>query len=287
MTLRERWKHTSLPNKLLVATGALVAFGTLFYAGAATVQVFLMRQAARDSAAQVERLSNATNEAIKKAVGASSESLTKSLAESKASFDAALAQEKASLDVSTKQSQAALNASIKASSYELRPYVIAIKFDMVGDFLSSAGFMGQAEVVNAGRTPAESVDSCADVVIKPRTEDIPDEYPCPSPDNPAAKNHVPFTGVHSIAVIGPNAPAVMLHSPQSSVRDFTIGNKTITPEEESKLFSHDGLLRLYFYGELSYRDILGTREIHHSRFCGIYDPQTHLFDVCAKHNRVD
>jgi hypothetical protein len=30
MTLRQRWKNTSLPNKLLVLTGALVAIGTLY-----------------------------------------------------------------------------------------------------------------------------------------------------------------------------------------------------------------------------------------------------------------
>jgi len=51
MTVQQRWKQTSLPNKLLVITGALVAFGTLFYALAAGVQVWLLRESLSASSA--------------------------------------------------------------------------------------------------------------------------------------------------------------------------------------------------------------------------------------------
>ena len=51
MTLRQRWKQTSLPNRLLVITGALVAFGTLFYAGAAVVQICILEESVRQSRA--------------------------------------------------------------------------------------------------------------------------------------------------------------------------------------------------------------------------------------------
>jgi hypothetical protein len=49
MTLRQRWKQTSLPNKLLIITGALVAFGTVFYAGAAAVQIHILNESLRQS----------------------------------------------------------------------------------------------------------------------------------------------------------------------------------------------------------------------------------------------
>ena len=49
MNLRQRWKQTSLPNKLLVITGALVAFGTLFYAGAAVVQIWILEESVQQS----------------------------------------------------------------------------------------------------------------------------------------------------------------------------------------------------------------------------------------------
>jgi len=54
MTLRQRWKQTSLPNKLLVITGGLVAFGTLFYAAAAVVQICILRDSVRQSQAALD-----------------------------------------------------------------------------------------------------------------------------------------------------------------------------------------------------------------------------------------
>jgi hypothetical protein len=56
MTLLQRWKQTSVANKLLVYTGALVAFGTLFYAVAAVLQVRLMKDSAQETAKQTDKL---------------------------------------------------------------------------------------------------------------------------------------------------------------------------------------------------------------------------------------
>ena len=53
MNLRQRWKQTSLPSQLLVMTGALVAFGTLFYAAAAVVQICILEDSVRQSQAAV------------------------------------------------------------------------------------------------------------------------------------------------------------------------------------------------------------------------------------------
>jgi multisubunit Na+/H+ antiporter MnhC subunit len=59
MTIRERWRKTTVANQAVVFTSVLVAFGTVFYAVSAACQVSIMKQASTDSAAQVERLTSA------------------------------------------------------------------------------------------------------------------------------------------------------------------------------------------------------------------------------------
>ncbi|MGA2525747.1 MAG: hypothetical protein ABSF79_03920 [Smithellaceae bacterium] len=56
MILFERWKKTAIHNKALVLTGFLVAFGTLFYAGAAVFQYCLMKDTAKAAAEQTKIL---------------------------------------------------------------------------------------------------------------------------------------------------------------------------------------------------------------------------------------
>jgi hypothetical protein len=61
MKIFERWKKTTIANKGLVFSSALMAFGTLFYAGAAVVQVCIMRQNARDLSLQTDKLIEAAD----------------------------------------------------------------------------------------------------------------------------------------------------------------------------------------------------------------------------------
>lgn len=56
MKLVQRWKMTALHNKALVWASFLMAFGTLFYAGAAAFQVHIMRQSAKDVGEQTQTL---------------------------------------------------------------------------------------------------------------------------------------------------------------------------------------------------------------------------------------
>lgn len=53
MKLRQRWKNTSLPNKLLASASVLMALGTLFYAGVAIFQYRMMREQAETTRAQL------------------------------------------------------------------------------------------------------------------------------------------------------------------------------------------------------------------------------------------
>jgi hypothetical protein len=134
MTLWQRWKQTALHNKALVWASLIMALGTIFYAGAAIWQVYLMKQNAIDSASQFDRLTQATDDAIKKAVDANSKSIADAITQNKASLDDALRQNRealkdserqsrAVLDSSERQSKAALDASIAASRNDQRAWI--------------------------------------------------------------------------------------------------------------------------------------------------------------------
>jgi len=60
MDIYQRWKQTTIANKGLVFSGTLMAFGTLFYAGAAIVQVCIMKQSAHDVSLQTDKLIKAS-----------------------------------------------------------------------------------------------------------------------------------------------------------------------------------------------------------------------------------
>jgi hypothetical protein len=60
MKIFQRWQQTTLANKGLVFSSVLMAFGTLFYAAAAVVQVCIMKQNASDVSAQTEKLIKAS-----------------------------------------------------------------------------------------------------------------------------------------------------------------------------------------------------------------------------------
>ena len=82
MKFLQRWKQTALHNKALVLTGVLVAAGTLFYAGAAVFQIYLMNYSAKQATVQTERM---INEADRIA-----DSIERSFEQSKKSLDASM-----------------------------------------------------------------------------------------------------------------------------------------------------------------------------------------------------
>jgi len=53
MKLWQRWKQTTVANQAMVATSVLIAFGTLFYAGAAVVQLCMIRESGRHTDEQI------------------------------------------------------------------------------------------------------------------------------------------------------------------------------------------------------------------------------------------
>jgi hypothetical protein len=61
MNIFQRWKQTTIANKALVVTGALMAFGTLFYASAAIIQVCIMKRSAEATSEQIDKLIKAAD----------------------------------------------------------------------------------------------------------------------------------------------------------------------------------------------------------------------------------
>jgi hypothetical protein len=55
-TLWQRWKGTTVANQALVVTGTLVALSSMFYTGAAIVQVCILNKSARQQAEQTNKL---------------------------------------------------------------------------------------------------------------------------------------------------------------------------------------------------------------------------------------
>jgi len=134
MRVLQRWNQTSLPNKLLVITGTLTAFGTLFYACAAILQFYVLKQSSEQTARQMDRF-------VVEADRISN------------SMQDAVARGKIAIEASAAQSKAALDSSIELARSEQRAWV------GVTEVISPKGSTDRFGVwiTNSGRTPARNV----------------------------------------------------------------------------------------------------------------------------------
>jgi hypothetical protein len=172
------------------------------------------------------------------------------------------------------QMQQTLDQNKTANARELRPYVSVNKMELLGELKDGQIVHGKVDVTNSGRTPAIGLQGCADLVIKPNSEPITDAFPCPAPNNPGAK--LQPTGERSVFALGSGNPFTLM----------TTGT-SISPVDKLLPILSSGGLRLYLYGDISYSDLISPENVHHSTFCGRYNPATKGFDVCEKHNRMD
>jgi hypothetical protein len=261
MTLLQRWKNTSLPNKLLIETGALVAFGTLFYAGAAVVQVSLMKQNAKDSAAQVERLVGTTNTAIDKAVQASSATLIEALRQNKEALNTAISQSKSSLDASTKQAKAALDASIEQNRLDQRAWL---------GFLESTNISFKVNekptithwFINTGKTPATGIHGRVTSLVIPRGQPFRPDY-----------INYKSTTEPSSSILMPNQRVFFAAEADRANNQAGLDqlvDKTVT---------------MYFFGEVCYTDVF--KKPHHVTFCNLLNTNLTTVGNCGTYNDTD
>jgi len=95
MMLIQRWKQTALHNKALVMTSVLVAFGTLFYAGAAIFQLSILRESSDRTSRQNDKLIAEADRISK--------SIENSVAQNRSALESSISQSKAALDTTVKQ----------------------------------------------------------------------------------------------------------------------------------------------------------------------------------------
>jgi hypothetical protein len=181
------------------------------------------------------------------------------------------------------QSKAALDASITQYANELRPYVYVSMFTLLGTPEIGKQITGRGYVTNSGRTPAVHARACADVILLGRGQILDDNFPCPGPHSQTPSG----INIQSEIVIGPNNPPVPVDSPGTTIEKLTITGAP--PEIANKTFAEllsDDSLRVYFYGDITYREMLRPANIHHTQFCGQYSP-TQQFTSCEHHNNAD
>jgi len=220
-----------------------------------------------DAGKQTDRII-AANERLAKAAEISN-------GQGKTALDTTIAENRKAVGATLAQAKTSMDASIKDSQRTLRPYVYVSGLSLIGTFAEGQRIVGQASLINGGRTPAVSAIVCADLALRERAFVFGDDFPCPAPGNPP---ELPGS-LTSVTVIGPSNPPIMTRT----------RGTTITPSIPGTLIETitSGAIRLYFYGEVTYTDLLTPTTHRHTQFCGIYNIATGLFDACDHHNRVD
>jgi hypothetical protein len=162
---------------------------------------------------------------------------------------------------------------------ELRPYVSAARFQLIGEIVGGKKFHGTAEMFNSGKTPAIAVRACGDILITPSPEPLAEDYPCPSPDNPKR----PLASGPSIFVLGSGVPMPVDSPGTEAVINSIRGAPPLTlPDALSQ-----GHLRMYFYGFVTYTDVILPKVTHHTTFCGMYNSTLNVWVICGTHNSMD
>src|SRR6266567_602738 len=145
----------------------------------------------------------------------------------------------------------------------LRPYVSVTKMLLLGELKEGRKIKGRAEIVNSGRIPAVDLSGCADFALLPNGSPMTDDFPCPAANNP---KRLPGAEISKFT-LGSGAP-FPLDSPGTS----------ISPVNKLLPLLPSGALRIYFYGDLTYTDILNPKVTHHTTFCGRYNIATNSLD---------
>lgn len=160
MNVFQRWKQTTVANKALVISSGLMAFGTIFYAGAAIVQVYIMKQSARNSSLQTEQLIKASDrnadaaESFSKSADAINTQTEKAVGE----FHKLAKATEISINAARKSAKDALDASVAQSTLDRRPWVGLQLLQCNNCRIDTDGSLVigdlSAVLVNTGKTPA-------------------------------------------------------------------------------------------------------------------------------------
>ena len=232
MKLLQRWKQTALHNKALVFTSLLVAFGTLFYAGAAVVQVYIMEAAAKATGEQTQKL---ITQAEKNAAAA------QSFAASADKIDNAIRNANA--------------IAMRAIDVGNRPWmgVKSLKIDLqVGKPTRT-----NVNFTNFGKSPAEHF-------VIHMGYDL--DKGCPSANFKYTIGRTKGGPLHPEK----EATSESTVMPGESTHNLESVDEHTVPDAQAMFLLNTHKTHLYFYGEADYSDWHGGK--HHTHFCTIYAP---------------
>jgi len=176
-----------------VGVGFIAALGTLFYAGAAIVQVCIMKWEAGSTSAQIATLI-ARADTIAGSMNQMVADNKKALEDNRNAIGKALEQNRVALDSNTAHAKAALDASIEASRMEQRAWLTIRQITLVKEPSEGENIEALASLYNVGKTPAKMRDKYHIAVGKGDAE----------PDWPSW-DAVPY-GDQRPGIVSPNAP---------------------------------------------------------------------------------
>jgi hypothetical protein len=280
MKLSQRWKQTSLPNKLLIGTGAIVAFSTLLQVGVATFHYWLMKESGQQAAQQTdklvaasEKLAQATANALEETKRSNTETANRADIANQISKEFAnAAQRQANASMQSAESGKTLaratekSADIASQSFALtqRPTVYFAKTQIL-PFEEGREVTIQLQIKNAGLTNAYRIT--IDTVFSFRS--IPFAEPLKYP----AKSGYGFI----------RQP---LLEPQSEGWDTRAYGGFPMTAQRIQAVTIAKTHALFFFGSGEYFDGLG-RKYTLDEFCYVYDPAEKRLIFCSPEVKIE
>jgi hypothetical protein len=248
MKIWQRWKQTAIHNKALVLTSIIVAAGTLFYAGAAAFQVWLMIKGGQHTDEQIGWVIGNVNWLAR------------------------------SVDLSQKMTQQAIQANEEQSRKSLQATIDNFHLDQrawlgVEDFgLSEPIQDGKYDIYlklfNSGKSPALNVTFGTKAGA----------FPTPINWKNLSRNQSFKFANNNTGSIPPQSPRTV-----HIYGDFS----KIFPDPAYKKGIEDGSITFYVRGEINYNDTF-TKIIHHTPYCMLLStvPSTRMAE-CPTPNNMD
>lgn len=278
MTIWQRWKQTSLHNKALVFSGVIVAFGTLFYSGAAIVQVCMFNRSSKQAEEQTAKLIEAANtQACAASKNAEAAARFASSAEGiNAQTQNAVKQFKRLAD----DTETNIRNAQKTFRDEQRAWVgIGITRPQVTSFESTNPIEIDIPFFNSGKTPARNVREVVNAILSP----MPMSQPTPSQIKQLEDG--PFGSLPSIP---PQGTQTLIGGKPPAIGEITSRQQRLDRDAMMKEFDKikSGKWVYYLIGEIRYDDVAGRPHI--TQFCVfISDTTTKNVASCFGFNEIE
>lgn len=269
MTLRQRWKQTSISNQLSVIVGAFAAFAAILSVVLLAYQTYLVNRIEADSSAQTERLIAAADAAVRQIKDANEQqlaALNKSAAQSGAALEATATEAAAQ----SRAARSEVDVARDAMRLDRRAWV-----SIDNAFLSPHPLIGTSKVfiefANHGPTPATNV----------REIEVNTAFVEPCTEHSHSTLTDAYRRIAVSAVLGPGSP--------KATREHHIDLSQAHLRE-----IRDNRTSLYVFGGIEYRDIF--QHTHVTRYCFVYDgnmlpipekPERVGLGFCGCHNDVN